>query len=135
MIFVSFAAEWNPDKVPIFRMTIVDAVESAFSLPFECRVYRRHEIRPKTFRCNWEPITGRDPLKILSLRPLTNKSLITKHQFYTQSVLVNAVNTLPIPVLTKIDDIHVTKISPDLKLIISFSPLKKIEIINPSGRM
>lgn len=48
---------------------------------------------------------------------------------------MNVVDTLHILMLTKIDDIHVIKISLDLKLIISFSSFKKIEIINPSGRM
>lgn len=49
---------------------------------------------------------------------------------------MNVVDTLHILMLTKIDDIHVKiKISLDLKLIISFSSFKKIEIINPSGRM
>lgn len=48
---------------------------------------------------------------------------------------MNVADTLQILMLTKTDDIHVIKISSDLKLIVSFSSFKKIEIINPSGRM
>lgn len=59
------------------------------------------------------------------LLPLTYESLVTKNQFYLQSVLLNLVDILQLPALTKIKARYVTKILSDLRLIINFSSSKK----------